>query len=155
MRVTASALPGTPATGDIAVDSGDANKLKWYNGSGWQEAGGGSGGGRTSCPAGFTLIGTSGSAEAFCISSNQETSATWLGANQTCRGKTPKARLCSASEWAAACVDGASGPNNMTGHWEWVADLSGSAGQVMGNAGCDSFAYYFVVASYGSRCCFR
>ena len=44
MRVTASALPGTPATGDIAVDSGDSNKLKWYDGSGWQTAGGSGGG---------------------------------------------------------------------------------------------------------------
>lgn len=44
-RVSAAALPATPATGDLAVDSGDSNKLKWYNGSGWQTAGaaGGSG----------------------------------------------------------------------------------------------------------------
>jgi hypothetical protein len=45
MRITASALPGTPATGDIAIDSGDSNKLKWYDGSGWQAAGGSGGGG--------------------------------------------------------------------------------------------------------------
>ncbi|MFN9069086.1 MAG: beta strand repeat-containing protein, partial [Bdellovibrionales bacterium] len=43
MRLTASALPGTPAAGDIAVDSGDANKLKYYDGSAWQTAGGTSG----------------------------------------------------------------------------------------------------------------
>lgn len=41
IRVTASALPGTPAAGDVAVDSGDSNKLKWYDGSGWQAAGSG------------------------------------------------------------------------------------------------------------------
>ncbi|MCC7405015.1 MAG: DUF1566 domain-containing protein [Bdellovibrionales bacterium] len=35
MRVTASALPGTPGAGDIAVDSGDSNNLKWYDGSRW------------------------------------------------------------------------------------------------------------------------
>jgi len=40
MRIAAAALPGTPATGDVAIDSGDSNKLKWYNGSGWQTAGG-------------------------------------------------------------------------------------------------------------------
>jgi len=36
--------------------------------------------GRASCQAGFTLIGTSGSTEAFCISSTMETPAAWLGA---------------------------------------------------------------------------
>jgi len=112
--------------------------------------------GRTSCPGGFTLIGTSGSAEAFCISSSQETSATWLSATTTCYGKATKARLCSASEWAMACVAGASGPNNMTGHWEWVADLSGVAtGEVVGLTGCGSFNADDVDHSYGSRCCFR
>jgi hypothetical protein len=155
MRVTASALPGTPATGDIAVDSGDANKLKWYDGSGWQAAGG-SGGGRTSCPAGFSLVGTSGSMEAYCISTNEETSATWLNAVTNCSNKTPAARLCSASEWVHACVKaGTYGISNMTGNWEWVADLGVSNGEVMGNSGCDSFSYNGVTVSYGSRCCFR
>jgi hypothetical protein len=40
MRMVASALPGSPATGDMAIDSGDSNKLKWYNGSAWSDAGG-------------------------------------------------------------------------------------------------------------------
>lgn len=44
MRVQPAALPGTPATGDIAVDSGDSNKLKYYNGSAWLDLGAGSGG---------------------------------------------------------------------------------------------------------------
>ncbi len=38
VRLTASALPAPAAAGDIAVDSGDANKLKWYDGSTWQSA---------------------------------------------------------------------------------------------------------------------
>lgn len=38
IRLNAAALPGTPATGDIAIDSGDTNKLKWYNGTAWQTA---------------------------------------------------------------------------------------------------------------------
>ncbi len=46
MRVAASALPATGlAAGEIAVDSGDGNKLKWYDGSAWQAAGGSGGGG--------------------------------------------------------------------------------------------------------------
>jgi hypothetical protein len=111
--------------------------------------------GRTTCPSGFTLIGTPGSAEAYCISSSKEGNLTWLDAVVACRKKTPKARLCSASEWVAACVDGAEGPNNMKGHWEWVADLYDDHGQVMGNPGCDSFYAYRLFSTGGFRCCFQ
>jgi hypothetical protein len=44
MRVTAGALPTAAAAGDVAVDSGDGNTLKWYNGTEWRAAGGSSGG---------------------------------------------------------------------------------------------------------------
>lgn len=73
MRITASALPGTPATGDVAVDSGDSNKLKWYDGSGWQAAGGSGGGGfagavnMSSTP--YTIT-SSDSGKAFYYSNN-------------------------------------------------------------------------------------
>jgi hypothetical protein len=43
----------------------------------------------------------------------------------------------------------------MTGHWEWVADLNNSNGQLMGSGGCDSFNNTAVGSSNGSRCCFR
>ena len=43
LRMTASTTPGAPAAGDIFVDSADSNKLKYYNGSAWVEAGGGGG----------------------------------------------------------------------------------------------------------------
>ncbi|HVK60600.1 MAG TPA: hypothetical protein VM432_03575 [Bdellovibrionales bacterium] len=36
IRVTASAVPTSPAAGDIYVDSTDGNKLKWHNGTAWQ-----------------------------------------------------------------------------------------------------------------------
>ena len=36
MRLQPAALPGTPAAGDIAVDSSSSNALKWYNGTSWQ-----------------------------------------------------------------------------------------------------------------------
>jgi hypothetical protein len=35
----ARVLPFTPNTGTLAVDSGDSNKLKWYDGTAWQSAG--------------------------------------------------------------------------------------------------------------------
>lgn len=40
-RLVCAALPDTPATGDIACDSGDSNAMKAYNGSAWVELGGG------------------------------------------------------------------------------------------------------------------
>lgn len=43
LNAAAAALPSSPAMGDLAVDSADSNKLKWYNGTSWQAAGGGGG----------------------------------------------------------------------------------------------------------------
>jgi hypothetical protein len=139
---------GTSAVQTVAP--GTSGNVLTSNGTTWvsQPAG------RTSCPPGFTLIGTSGTAEAFCISTNEETVATWLNATTACYNKTPtKARLCSAGEWAMACVSGL--PTGMTGNWEWVADLYSGQGQLMGSSGCDSFSFTNVSNLAGSRCCFR
>jgi len=110
------------------------------------------GGGRTSCSSGFSLIGTAGSFEAFCISTHEEPAANWLDAVTNCYNKSPtRARLCSAGEWAMACVSGI--PSNMVGNWEWVADLVVSDAQVMGGGACNSVDR--VVSYHVSRCCFR
>lgn len=37
-------LPSTPTTGTLVIDSADGNQLKWWDGSAWQDAGGGAGG---------------------------------------------------------------------------------------------------------------
>jgi hypothetical protein len=42
-NVACAALPSSPATGDIACDSADGNKLKQWNGSAWVVMGGGTG----------------------------------------------------------------------------------------------------------------
>ena len=78
MRVTASALPGSPVAGDIAVDSGDSNKLKYYDGSGWVAAGGSSGGitslgGQTGATQTFATPGTSGTAPNWSSATNAHT----------------------------------------------------------------------------------
>jgi hypothetical protein len=141
----------SPQNGSVIYNT-TTTKMNFRENGAWVESGS-SGGGRTSCPSGFTLIGTSGSAEAFCISTSEETSTTWLNATTACYNKSPtRARLCSASEWAMACVSGA--PTGMTGSWEWVADLVNSNGNAMGSSGCaSSTASSF--PSHGSRCCFR
>ncbi|NCN95478.1 MAG: hypothetical protein GW917_02020, partial [Bdellovibrionales bacterium] len=77
MRVVASALPGSPVAGDIAVDSGDANKLKYYDGSTWVSAGGSAGGitslgGQTGATQTFD-IGTSGLSPTFSSGSDTHT----------------------------------------------------------------------------------
>jgi trimeric autotransporter adhesin len=48
IRIAPTAVPGSPAAGDIYVDSADSNKLKVYDGSGWVAAGGGGSGTVTS-----------------------------------------------------------------------------------------------------------
>ncbi len=136
-----------------------SKNMEFCNGTTWTAYGTGGSGGRTTCPIGFTLIGTSGSAEAFCISSNQESPSSWEGGASVCYNKSLSARLCSASEWAMACVAGASGPNNMTGHWELVGDrdsiISGSSGAViMGMSSC-GHSSADGSGSIGFRCCFR
>lgn len=42
LALPAEALPGSPLTGQLAIDSGASNGLKWWDGSAWQSAGGGS-----------------------------------------------------------------------------------------------------------------
>lgn len=64
---------------------------------------------RTSCPAGYTLIGTAGNPDAFCISTSIEApagefnSVTWSVAQSRCVAKTPTANLCTINEWRKAC----------------------------------------------------
>lgn len=60
---------------------------------------------RTSCPTGYTLIGTSGSADAFCITTGVESSSaqTWNQAYDHCTLKTPSASICTINEWRKAC----------------------------------------------------
>ncbi|MGE3760165.1 MAG: hypothetical protein AB7H97_20540, partial [Pseudobdellovibrionaceae bacterium] len=43
VRVTPAALPGTPAAGTIAFDSGASNAMKYYDGSAWISIGSGTG----------------------------------------------------------------------------------------------------------------
>lgn len=67
MRLTPSALPGTPAAGDMAIDSADTNRLKWYNGTAWQSAGGSGAGtpGGVSGSVQFNNGGTFGGSNTF------------------------------------------------------------------------------------------
>ncbi len=131
-RVYAPGVTGTDAQGCLAVS------------------------GRDNCPAGFTLIGEKGTAEAFCISSNAEPSRYWADAVAGCYGKSPKAHLCTTAEWSTAC---AAGVHNMKiPDFEWVSGVVGNkyGAALIGGNTCSSVMSN---ASYpfqaNSRCCFR
>lgn len=75
--ITPAALPGSPAAGRIAIDSGAGNALKWWNGSAWQTAGGGSG-----SPAGSNTEIQFNNSGSFGASSN----LTWDGSSFSVTG---------------------------------------------------------------------
>ncbi|NQZ19359.1 MAG: hypothetical protein HRT44_08905, partial [Bdellovibrionales bacterium] len=71
MRITASTAPSSPVAGDMYVDSGDSNKLKYYDGSAWIDTSGPSG---SSSPIFYSCANTqsadSGNAPCFGAASN-------------------------------------------------------------------------------------
>lgn len=144
---------GTVSTARLG--SGTASAATFLRGDGsWAEPASG-GGGRTSCPAGYTLIGTSGDSNAYCISSAEQASTTWIGAVSACYGQTPRAILCSVQHWAMACVSGAVA--NMTDDAEWVSDLgyNGSNGIVIGGGSCSTANIDTLTNNHVYRCCLQ
>ncbi|NBW99868.1 hypothetical protein EBR03_09900, partial [bacterium] len=140
-----------------------SKQMEFCNGTSWMAFGSF----RTSCPSGFTLIGTSGTAEAFCISTAEETGANWIGAVTACYNKTPSAHLCTVAEWTMACVSGL--PSSMLdSDWEWVSQMAyvyGGTGTnangaiAMGANTCSSATNASTNVdrsnTYVSRCCLR
>lgn len=119
---------------------------------------------RTSCPTGFTLIGTSGSQEAFCISTNPEATSSYNNAILNCYNKTPtKAHLCNMEEFSMACASWLT--TNLTTVWHWtetIYSLSGNTYSMIvgwnpGNALCNSYGGATIATDTypNSRCCFR
>lgn len=88
-----------------------------------------SGGGISSCPLGWTMIGDAGKRATYCIETNQRATAAYFNAQNICSNINDatlgRAHLCAHDEWHTACVRGI-GLSNMTNDWEWTADLSGS-----------------------------
>jgi len=115
--------------------------------------------GLTSCPSGFTMVGTSGRRGTFCIDSNERTAQAWLAAKDTCRGLSftqGRAFMCSHSEWYTACQDAPAGLTNMTNGWEWVAEFNGNTYAILaGSGGCSGLNYYSLSYAYDFRCCVR
>jgi hypothetical protein len=158
MKIDAAALPGSPATGDLAVDSGDSNTLKWYDGSSWQSAGsGGGGGGISSCPTGFTMIGTAGRRGAFCVDDTARTAATWHNAKKTCHDLTHTeghAFLCNHNQWYKACEGGLIA-GFATGD-QWLDDLRTDTGPIhTASDACTDTGYTDQSIAHTYRCCIQ
>jgi hypothetical protein len=154
MTATERDAIASPENGMVLYNT-TAQKLNLRENGAWIElsSGGGGGGGRTSCPAGFTLIGDSGSVEAYCISTNEETAATWENAATACYNKSPKAHLCSIPEWTMACISAL--PSNMLdGDNEWIGDAYDGAGVIAQNS-CSKFNDSSLTNTNVYRCCFR
>ncbi|NQZ19790.1 MAG: hypothetical protein HRT44_11115, partial [Bdellovibrionales bacterium] len=77
MRITASTVPSSPVAGDIYIDSADSNKLKYYDGSLWVDAGDSGAGLTFSCPGGFTKI-VAGGRTLGCMQTAEANSGTGL-----------------------------------------------------------------------------
>jgi hypothetical protein len=107
--------------------------------------------GDTSCPPGYTLVGTPGSIEAFCISSTPEVKALGLAGFKNCNaGAAPplnnptsisgspvqNAHMCTPQEWAEACINAPGFQASATAGEEWTFQLvfynNGSSGQQSG-----------------------
>ncbi len=132
------------------------------------------GSGPKACPSGYSAIN-----KEYCISTNEQTGATFFNAIATCRGSVEngEAHLCSWAEWYGACTQSGVSPSltNMTANGlEWVDDANseyqpagfGSA-HVVGDGSCDNSMYSHydgAVKEYGAwgapdvheyRCCFN
>jgi hypothetical protein len=114
--------------------------------------------GITSCPTGFTLVGSSGKRGTYCIETNSRSAQPWFAAKDTCRGlnlATGMAFLCNHDEWYNACASSA--VTGMTGHWEWINQVFTYAATVnsiaAGGTNCTSVGNDAPTSSYVFRCC--
>ncbi len=150
VRLGNSAVACT-ATNEGALRYDSSTKTMVYcNGTTWMTL---DPGGRTSCPAGYNLVGTQG-AGAFCIS-NEKAAATYDNALNTCYSETVgKARICNYSEWYIGCRDGMP---NATDNEEWVNDAAYfDQILVVGNGSCISKNFHpNTYATPSFRCCIR
>jgi hypothetical protein len=90
---------------------------------------------------------------AFCIDKDDSSSLTWVRAAEHCMSKGK--RLCSDSEWLTACQSSGKGMIDMTGTYEWIAQLaSDTSGKKRGSSTCASASSHSVTSGvYQTRCC--
>lgn len=111
------------------------------------------------CPSGFARI----PGRNYCIEINERPQTDWDGANSVCQSLGY--RLCEVGEWRDACPNQATAVNNsgvtvplqnMTGNYEWTADIGGNlAAIVLGTGSCSNIGEIDIyTVSPRFRCCF-
>lgn len=97
----------------------DTNAMEYCNGSRWRGIGG-----ITSCEQpGYTLVGTPGTASAFCISSTTTSGASFTAAREACIGSVDgyQKTMCSLQQYDFACNDRKLDNSNDIYYWLPVA----------------------------------
>lgn len=154
-----TATPGQKLTVDGTIES-TSGGIKFPDGTTQTTAATGGSGWPSTCPSGWTMIGSAGAIGTYCIESDERTAATFLNAKYTCGGLQPtgfgRAHVCSHDQWYTACQYGA-GLSNMTNNEEWTSDVSNSgsnAALAAGSSGsCDSLNGVGYSATRNFRCC--
>lgn len=142
----------------IAVPGGviyntDTNRLEIFNGTAWQPVNGGI----STCPGGYSRVGTVGQPGSFCISTSENSTQTWVSAANFC--STQGANLCSTQQWVRACATAGSAvpaisniDNGTT--VEMLGEVSGANVVTAGtNASCEGFGTTTMATSTAFRCC--
>ena len=116
-----------------------------------------SGSGPQNCPAGFSMVGSVGQNNTFCMETSERVATDFWNAKQICHGLNDStlgtARMCSAAEWYQACDSGIG--NAITGNDEWVDELDGNnEALAMGASDCQSVASLLRSDTVGYRCCY-
>ncbi len=118
-RIVAAALPSSPAAGDLAIDSGDSNKLKFYDGASWQDTLAGGGGGAVSSVFGRTgaVTAQSGDYSAAQVTNAASTASanTWTTGDQNMSAAA--SLRAPASAGFAPTIDGSIGYDSTQEKW--------------------------------------
>ncbi|MCI5049018.1 MAG: type II secretion system GspH family protein [Rickettsiales bacterium] len=112
----------------------------------------------TTCPAGFTLIGTAGTATAFCIQTNEAGTTDFIDSLDQCAGTVTtrgNASLCTIAQWYSACQAGTI--NDATDDEEWVLSIDSSGGTdravLFGDGACGTMDRDTIGNNNVYRCC--
>ena len=116
-----------------------------------------SGNGPQACPAGFTMVGSVGHSNTFCIETNERVATDFWDAKQICLGLNDgalgKAHLCEPPEWYEACT--ASLGNALTGNQEWTDQVDANQESlVLGATNCETIESLDFTQDASFRCCY-
>lgn len=117
-------------------------------------------GGISSCPTGWTMVGTPSILGTFCVEQNLHPAASQFSAVTTCGQLAPagfgRARLCDyASLYTACAVAGMSGIATGGGEWSdvYYALTGNYSGLIAGVGSCSGFSFTSLSTALPYRCC--